>query len=75
VSGCVRGARKNGTKGPSTPKPSGLPPSLELLRSPWLPRGPHPDAIEQLKELTALKDQGILTELEFNAQKAKNLGE
>ena len=33
-----------------------------------------PDPIEQLKELAALKDQGILTEEEFAAQKAKILG-
>ena len=30
--------------------------------------------IEQLKELAALKDQGVLTEQEFAAQKAKILG-
>ena len=33
-----------------------------------------PDPIEQLKELAALKAQGILTEEEFAAQKAKILG-
>ena len=33
-----------------------------------------PDPIEQLKQLAALKDQGILTEEEFAAQKAKILG-
>jgi hypothetical protein len=33
-----------------------------------------PDPIAQLKELAALKDQGILTEDEFAAQKAKILG-
>jgi hypothetical protein len=32
------------------------------------------DPIEQLKELAALKDQGILTEEEFAAQKARVLG-
>ena len=32
------------------------------------------DAIEQLKELAALKEQGILTEQEFGVQKAKILG-
>jgi hypothetical protein len=37
--------------------------------------GPTPENIEQLKELAALKDQGILTEEEFAAQKAKILGE
>jgi hypothetical protein len=33
-----------------------------------------PDPIEQLKELAALKQQGILTDEEFAAQKAKLLG-
>jgi hypothetical protein len=33
-----------------------------------------PDPIEQLKELAALKRQGILTDEEFAAQKAKILG-
>ena len=32
------------------------------------------DPIEQLKELAALKDQGILTEAEFAEQKARILG-
>lgn len=32
------------------------------------------EAIEQLKELGALKEQGILTEQEFAVQKAKILG-
>jgi hypothetical protein len=32
------------------------------------------DPIEQLKELAALKDQGILTEEEFAQQKARILG-
>lgn len=32
------------------------------------------DPIAQLKELAALKDQGILTDEEFQAQKAKILG-
>jgi hypothetical protein len=35
---------------------------------------PAPDPIEQLKQLAQLKDQGILTEEEFAAQKAKILG-
>jgi len=38
------------------------------------PAPPAPDPIAQLKELAALKDQGILTEEEFAAQKAKILG-
>jgi negative regulator of sigma E activity len=36
--------------------------------------GMSPDAIEELKQLAQLKDQGILTEEEFAAQKAKILG-
>jgi hypothetical protein len=35
---------------------------------------PAADPIEQLKELADLKNQGILTEEEFAAQKAKILG-
>jgi hypothetical protein len=38
------------------------------------PQPEAPDPIEQLKELAALKDQGILTEEEFSAEKAKILG-
>jgi hypothetical protein len=42
------------------------------------PPAPAPPAeqstIEQLKELAALKEQGVLTEEEFAAQKAKILG-
>jgi hypothetical protein len=36
--------------------------------------GGQNDMIEQLKQLGALRDQGILTEDEFAAQKAKLLG-
>ena len=35
---------------------------------------PAPDPIAQLKELAELKSQGILTDAEFEAQKAKILG-
>jgi hypothetical protein len=38
------------------------------------PGGLGPDAIAQLQQLASLKDQGILTEEEFAAQKAKILG-
>jgi hypothetical protein len=38
------------------------------------PAAAAPDPIEQLKELAALKQQGILTDEEFAAQKAKILG-
>jgi hypothetical protein len=35
---------------------------------------PAPDPIQQLKQLAELKNQGILTEEEFAAQKARILG-
>jgi Short C-terminal domain len=35
---------------------------------------PQQDMVQQLKELAELKDQGILTEEEFAAQKARILG-
>jgi hypothetical protein len=41
---------------------------------PAQPAQPAADPIEQLKELAELKNQGILTEEEFAAQKAKILG-
>jgi hypothetical protein len=37
--------------------------------------GPSDDAVAKLKELAQLKDQGILTQEEFDAQKAKILAE
>jgi hypothetical protein len=36
--------------------------------------GPQVDMVEQLEKLAQLKDQGILTEAEFDAQKQKLLG-
>ena len=38
------------------------------------PAAPAPDPIEQLKQLGELHEQGILTDEEFAAQKAKILG-
>ena len=38
------------------------------------PAAPAPDPIEQLKDLAELKAQGILTDAEFAAQKARILG-
>jgi hypothetical protein len=42
--------------------------------APAPPAAPAPDPIEQLKQLAELKNQGILTDQEFAAQKAKILG-
>jgi hypothetical protein len=41
---------------------------------PPAPAAEAPDPIEQLKELASLKEQGILTDEEFAAEKAKILG-
>jgi len=38
------------------------------------PAAPAPDSIEQLKQLGELHSQGVLTDEEFAAQKAKLLG-
>jgi len=48
------------------PEPAPAPPPAPAA-------APAPDPIEQLKQLAALKDQGILTDEEFAAQKAKIL--
>src|SRR4051794_13803888 len=50
------------------------PPEQQYVEAAPAPAGPSPDAIEQLKELAGLRDQGILSEEEFAAQKAKILG-
>jgi hypothetical protein len=41
--------------------------------APAAPAGPAPDLADQLRELAELRDQGVLTEEEFAAQKAKLL--
>jgi hypothetical protein len=50
------------------------PPEPQYAPPPAPPAPPAPDPIEQLKQLGELKQQGILTEEEFAAQKAKILG-
>jgi Short C-terminal domain len=42
--------------------------------APAAPAAPAADPIQRLKDLAALKEQGILTDAEFAAQKAKILG-
>jgi hypothetical protein len=49
------------------------PPEVQYVEAE--PAGITPDAVEQLKQLAGLKDQGILYEEEFAAEKAKILGE
>jgi hypothetical protein len=49
-------------------------PQQPMVESQPSAAGPQTSSIEQLKELAQLKEQGILTEEEFAAQKAKILG-
>jgi hypothetical protein len=49
-------------------------PAPQQYAQPPAPASGGPDPIAQLKELAALKDQGVLTEEEFAAQKARILG-
>ncbi len=50
------------------------PPPPQAYAPPPPPPAQAPDPIEQLERLGALKAQGLLTDEEFNAQKAKILG-
>lgn len=59
-----RWAEQEAAEGPPQPMAAAQPP----------PAAPQESPIEQLKELAQLKEQGILTEEEFAAQKAKILG-
>jgi Short C-terminal domain len=49
------------------------PPQQQYYQQPPPPPPPR-DTVTQLKELAELKSQGILTDAEFQAQKAKILG-
>jgi Short C-terminal domain len=53
------------------PEPSDEEPAPQYAAPP--PTAPAADPIQQLKDLAALKDQGVLTEEEFAAQKARIL--
>jgi hypothetical protein len=53
---------------------SAQPPPQEYAQAPPAPAAAGPDPIEQLKELGELHQQGVLTDEEFAAQKAKILG-
>jgi len=46
---------------------------MQPQAAPPPPPAAAPDTLEQLKELAELKNQGILTQAEFDAQKAKIL--
>ena len=60
-----------------TPQPAYLAPGEAAAappQAPQAPPAPAADPIEQLTKLGQLRDQGVLTEEEFAAQKAKLLG-
>jgi Short C-terminal domain len=50
------------------------PPPVYAAPPPAPAAGPSPDVVGQLRELAQLRDDGILTDEEFAAQKAKVLG-
>ena len=62
-----------GRRGQQQAEQQAPPPEPQYAEPAPAPAGPSPDAIEQLKELAGLRDQGILSEDEFAAQKAKIL--
>jgi dethiobiotin synthetase len=55
-------------------QPAYAPPAPAAPPPPAPNQGISPEAMEQLKQLAELKSQGILTDEEFAAQKAKILG-
>ena len=57
---------------PPAPAPQAAPPPPQA--APPAAAAPAPDQFEQLKQLGELHAQGILTDEEFAAQKAKVLG-
>ena len=56
------------------PPPQAYAPPPQQYAPPPMPAAPPEDPITQLERLGALKAQGLITEAEFNAQKAKLLG-
>jgi putative oligomerization/nucleic acid binding protein len=68
-----RQARKWGREEQAAEPQQQYAPPPQQYAPPPAPAAPAPDPIQQLKELAALKDQGVLTDDEFAAQKAKIL--
>jgi Short C-terminal domain len=62
--------QRRGTDPYNQPAYQEPPPQYEPAPEP----GPQPDMVQQLKDLAELRDQGVLTEEEFAAQKARILG-
>jgi len=62
------------------PMPAAAPPAAPAAAQPAAPAAPaaatpaEPDRLAQLKDLTALRDAGALTDAEFEAEKQRILG-
>jgi hypothetical protein len=70
-----RQAQRWQQQGPSQQEPAYQEPAPQYAAPPaQYAAPPAPDVIQQLKDLADLKAQGILTEEEFAAQKARVLG-
>jgi hypothetical protein len=67
VGGAANYAAKRGASAGQEPQ------APEAFDEPAAPE-PAPDSVEQLKELTELREQGLLTADEFAAEKKKLLG-
>jgi len=65
-----RSAAADQDQAPPAPAPADEPAAPEAAA----PETAESAQVEQIKQLAALKDQGILTEEEFTASKAKILG-
>jgi len=70
---------KSAQRSAASAQAQAAPPASAPAAEPAAPEPAAPEAaesaqIEELKQLAALKDQGILTEEEFSAKKAQILG-
>jgi len=68
----ARSAQRYGAATAPPPAPAAAP--MEAPAAPAAPAAAGDSSIEEIKQLAALKDQGILTEEEFAAKKAQILG-
>jgi hypothetical protein len=70
---------KSAQKSAAAAQPQAAPPAPAPAYEPAAPEAAAPEddlsaQLEQVKQLAALKDQGVLTEEEFSAKKAQILG-
>ena len=75
VAGGVRGHQEKKAAEQQAAAQAAAPPPQDIQAAPAPAAPDSDDLINKLKELANLKDQGILTEAEFNDQKAKILAQ